>query len=279
MATGIVIEVQEDVAHVRLNRPEKLNALDGAIFAGLVDASARLEHDASVRAVVLSGNGRAFCAGLDATFFDLILQGLGLGLGLGDAGTTADRPLVDRTHGIANQAQRACTAWRDLSVPVIAAVHGACLGGGLQLALGADLRYAAHDALMSVLEIKWGLVPDMAGFITARGLVAPDVFRELVYTGRMLTGDEAAALGLATRACADPLSEALATARAIAGRSPDAIRAAKRLLNLADHADAAQVLLAESREQQALIGSPHQVEAIRAQAEKRAPVFAAPQQP
>lgn len=270
MGSRIVIEQDGGVAHVRMDRPHKMNALNGAMFSALVDAAEQLADDARVRAVVLSGNGKSFCAGLDASFFQLIEQGQGLG----SEGPTGRHQLVARTHGSTNQAQRAATAWRDLPVPVIAAVHGACFGGGLQVALGADMRYVAPDARLSVLEIKWGLVPDMGAFITARGLVAPDVFRALVYSGRILSGEEAASLGLATRVCADPLREALATARDIAGRSPDAIRAAKRLLNLAAHAEDAAMLLAESREQQALIGSPNQVETIRAHNAKRPAVFA-----
>jgi enoyl-CoA hydratase/carnithine racemase len=163
--------------------------------------------------------------------------------------------------------------WREIPVPVIAAVHGVALGGGFQLALGADIRLVAPDTRMAVLEIKWGLVPDMGGVLLMRELARADVIRELTYSGRMFSGEEAQALGFATRVCADPLAEALALARDIAGKSPDAIRAAKRLMNLPSEADAATVLLAESNEQIGIMGGRNQVEAVTAGLQKRAPVF------
>jgi enoyl-CoA hydratase/carnithine racemase len=185
--------------------------------------------------------------------------------------------LTKRTHGISNAAQQVAMIWRQLPVPVIAAVHGVAFGGGLQVAMGADLRFVAPDARLSVMEIKWGLVPDMAGMVTMRGLVRPDILRELVLTGRIVSGEDAVGLGLATRLAADPLAEALKLAQEIAARSPDAVRAAKRLLNLAQKADAADMLMAESVEQARLIGSPNQVEAVRANLEKRQPLFRDPQ--
>jgi enoyl-CoA hydratase/carnithine racemase len=163
--------------------------------------------------------------------------------------------------------------WREIPVPVIAAVHGVAFGGGFQVALGADLRFVTPDARMSVMEIKWGLVPDMAGMVLMRGLAKPDVVRELTWSGRIFNGEEAVAMGLATRVCADPRAEALALAREIAGKNPHAIQAGKRLLNLMEHADQHEILLEESREQTALIGSPNQVEAVTAQLQKRDPVF------
>jgi enoyl-CoA hydratase/carnithine racemase len=156
---------------------------------------------------------------------------------------------------------------------VIAAVHGVAFGGGCQLALGCDLRFIAADARMSVMEIKWGLVPDMAGMVLMRGLVRDDVARELTWSGRQVLGEEAVALGLATRVCADPRAEALTLAREIATRSPDAIRGGKRLLDLMREADQHAILLAESKEQGALIGSPNQVEAVMANLQKREPTF------
>ena len=158
-------------------------------------------------------------------------------------------------------------------MPVIAAVHGVAFGGGFQLALGADMRFVAPDTRMAVLEIKWGLVPDMAGTQLMRHLVREDVVRELTYTGRIFSGEEALAMGFATRVCADPRAEALAVAREIAGKNPHAIRASKRLLNAAVAQTAAEGLIDESVEQVALIGSPNQVEAVMANMEKRAPAF------
>ena len=188
------------------------------------------------------------------------------------AGGRADTALSDlltRTHGIANAAQRAALTWRDIPVPVIAAIHGVALGGGFQIALGADVRYVAPDARLSILEVKWGLVPDMAGIALMREVARSDVIRELAFTGRVFSGAEALTYGFATAVHADPLAAAHETARETADRSPDAVRAIKRLLNRASDDDAAALLLAESREQAALIGSPNQVEAASAASEGR----------
>ena len=179
----------------------------------------------------------------------------------------------DRTPGGSNRAQHAVLVWREIPVPVIAAVHGVAFGGGFQLALSADLRFVAPDARMSVMEIKWGLVPDMAGIVLLRGLLRDDIARELTFSGRQFSGEEALSLGLATRVCADPRAEALAYAKDIAGKSPHAIRAAKRLWNLALDSDQKAILKAESEEQAALIGSPNQIEAVMANLQKRPPSF------
>ena len=210
---------------------------------------------------MLSAEGRAFCAGLDVSNFASMAGG-----GNGNASQSS---LVDRTHGVANLAQHAAWMWRELPMPVIAAVHGVAFGGGLQVALGADIRYAAPDSRFSVMEIKWGLVPDMAGTQLLRHLVRDDVLRELTYTGRIFSAEEAQSMGIVTRVSEDPLADALATAQEIAGRNPDAIRADKRLLNDARYLDAEAGLLEESREQEQLIGSPNQVEAVMAEMEKR----------
>ena len=260
----ITVRIADGVADVRLNRPDKMNALDDAMFQALIATGERLKTEPGVRAVVLSGEGRAFCAGLDTSNFGRMASGQRSG----------DRLLtVERTARGANHAQQAVMVWREVPVPVIAAVHGVALGGGFQVALGPDLRFVAPDARLSVLEIKWGLVPDMAGVALLRGLVRDDVARELTYSGRMVSGEEALTLGLATRVCADPRAEALAFAAEIAGRSPDAIRGAKRLMNLAQTASEAEILLAESHEQAALIGSPNQVEAVMSAMEKRPAKF------
>jgi len=164
--------------------------------------------------------------------------------------------------------------WRELPVPVIAAVHGVAFGGGLQIALAADIRIVAPDARLAVMEARWGLVPDMAGIALLRGVVREDVARELTYTARQVSGTEAAALGLATRTADEPYAAAMALAAQVAAASPRAVRGAKRLFGLAQDAAAAQILLAESREQQALLAGPDLAEAIAAQAEGRAPRFA-----
>jgi enoyl-CoA hydratase/carnithine racemase len=263
----ILIEISGGIADVRLSRPDKLNALDPGMFAALVDAGERLTRTPNLRAVVLSGAGRGFCAGLDR---DAIAS---MVLGRRDP-TLSD--LKTRTHGIANAPQQAALVWRVLPVPVIAAIHGVALGGGFQIALGADIRYVAPDARLSILEVKWGLVPDMGGIALMRELARTDVVRELAMTGRVFSGVEAVSYGFATAVHADPLAAAQATAREIAGRSPDAVRAIKRLLNRASNDDAAAILIAESTEQAALIGSPNQIEAVRAGGENRPARFVDP---
>lgn len=266
MDDRIRVELREGVADVRLVRVDKMNALDDAMFSALIETGERLKSEPGLRAVVLSGEGRAFCAGLDMGNFSKMASGERRG----------DASLLDtpRTPSGANRAQHAVFVWREIPVPVIAAVHGVAFGGGFQLALGADMRFVAPDAKLAVLEIKWGLVPDMAGLALMRGLLRDDVARELTYTGRVFTGHEALTLGLATRVCDDPRGEALALASEIASKNPHAIRGAKRLLNLAADADQHAILKAESVEQAALIGSPNQIEAVLANLQKRAPRFA-----
>lgn len=250
------------VADVAMARADKMNALDTPMFEALIAAIAQLRADAQVRAVVLHGEGRAFCAGLDRSMFERIA---GRDAGIGD--------LVPRTQGLANFWQQVAWGWRELPVPVIAAVQGAAFGGGLQIALGADVRCVHPQAQLSVMEVKWGLVPDMAGCVLLTELTRPDVARELTFSGRIVAGTEAVSLGLATRLSDDPLADARALAQQIAGSSPDAIRAAKRLFNTATPVDAARVLVAEAFEQQRLIGSANQREAVMAALENRAPVF------
>jgi enoyl-CoA hydratase/carnithine racemase len=264
MEERVSISISEGVADVRLVRADKMNALDQAMFEALVAATDRLSKDKSVRVVVLSGEGRAFCAGLDMGRFAAMKETGGNGIPGGE-----NRDLTKRTHGQANFPQQAVWGWRQLPVPVIAAVHGVAFGGGFQLSLGADMRFLSPDARMSVMEIKWGLVPDMAGTPILASLVRDDILRDLTYTGRIFSAQEAMSYGLATRICDDPRATALEVAREIAGKSPDAIRAAKRLLNNLS-VDPGPALLAESVEQQKLIGSANQTEAVRSNLEKRA---------
>jgi enoyl-CoA hydratase/carnithine racemase len=266
MNDRIKVTMEDGVADVRLIRVDKMNALDDAMFQALVETGERLKVEPGLRAVVLSGDGRAFCAGLDMSNFGKMAEGP-------RAAPAGGPGFSDRTHGIANRAQYAVWVWRDIPVPVIAAVHGVAFGGGFQLALGADMRFVAPDTRMAVLEIKWGLVPDMAGTMLMRHLAREDVVRELTFTGRIFTGEEALAMGFATRVCADPRAEALAVAREIAGKNPHAIRASKRLLNAAPITDEASGLIEETVEQVALIGSPNQIEAVMANVQKRTPRF------
>jgi enoyl-CoA hydratase/carnithine racemase len=268
MNDRVTVDIADGVADVRLVRVDKMNALDDAMFSALIETGERLKGEAGVRAVVLSGEGRAFCAGLDMGSFAAMASGER------NRDTTAALLTPKRTEGGSNRAQHACMVWREIPVPVIAAVHGVAFGGGFQLALGADLRFVAADVKLAVLEIKWGLIPDMAGMVLMRGLVRDDVARELTYTGRIFGGEEAVAMGLATRVCADPRADALALAAEIASKNPHAIRAGKRLLNLMGEGDQHAILIAESKEQGALIGSTNQVEAVMANLEKRVPRFA-----
>ncbi|CUU20444.1 enoyl-CoA hydratase/carnithine racemase [Bradyrhizobium sp. JR7.2] len=264
MEERVSISISEGVADVRLVRADKMNALDQAMFEALVAATDRLSKEKGVRVVVLSGEGRAFCAGLDMGRFAAMKEKGGNGIPGGE-----NRDLTARTHGQANFPQQAVWGWRQLPVPVIAAVHGVAFGGGFQLSLGADMRFLSPDARMSVMEIKWGLVPDMAGTPILASLVRDDILRDLTYTGRIFSAQEAMNYGLATRICDDPRATALEVAREIAGKSPDAIRAAKRLLNNLS-VDPGPALLAESIEQQKLIGRANQTEAVRSNLEKRA---------
>jgi enoyl-CoA hydratase/carnithine racemase len=267
MQDRIRLTIADGIADVRLNRADKMNALDPAMFQAIDEAGARLKDHRSLRAVVLSGEGAAFCAGLD------------LERVAGTAAGVAILPFADlaeRTHGIANYAQHLVWLWRELPVPVIAAVHGVAFGGGFQLALGADLRYLAPGTRLSVIEAKWGLVPDMAGTQLMRHLAREDIVRELTYTARIFSAEEALAYGFATRVVEDPRAAAMATAHDIAGRSPDAIRAAKRLLNRAVTCEARTGLAAETAEQAGLLGKPNQVEAVMANLEKRPPLFSDP---
>ncbi|MGY3544621.1 enoyl-CoA hydratase/carnithine racemase [Bradyrhizobium sp. USDA 4472] len=264
MEERVSISISEGVADVRLVRADKMNALDQAMFEALVAATERLSTEKGLRAVVLSGEGRAFCAGLDMRRFAAMKEKGGNGIPGGE-----NRDLTKRTHGQANFPQAAVWGWRQLPVPVIAAVHGVAFGGGFQLSLGADMRFVAPDARMSIMEIKWGLVPDMAGTPILASLVRDDILRDLTYSGRIFSAQEAMNYGLATRICDDPRAVALEVAREIAEKSPDAIRAAKRLLNNLS-VDPGPALLAESVEQQKLIGSANQTEAVRSNLEKRA---------
>ena len=258
------VQVGEDqVAQVTLVRTDKSNALDGPMFDALIAAGERLRNERGVRAVVLSGEGKGFCAGIDMQVLADMKDGT-------IAGT---RDLVERTHGLCNRFQYAAWIWRELPMPVIAAVHGFALGGGLELALGADFRYAAPDTRMSIMEVNWGLVPDMGGIVRFHDLMRDDVVRELAFTGRVFDAAEAFGYGLVTRVDADPRALALATARDIATRSPDAVRALKRLFASQSSPVAAAGLLAECVEQQRLLGTPNQIETVRVSREKRAPVF------
>ena len=260
MSERVVYEVSEHVAVVTLNRPDKRNGLDLPMFEGLVAAGERAAKDPSVRAVVLQGAGKVFCAGLDWGAF----------LAAGDAAPK----LLERPAGPANLAQRVGWIWQELEVPVVCALHGAAVGGGLQIALGADVRVAHPETQLSVMEIRYGLIPDMSATQTLLRLVRPDVAAELLYTGRTLTAAEGQALGLVTRLADDPQAAARALAAEIAKKSPHAIRAGKRLLRGAIGKDPKESFLLETELQLGLLGTPNQMEAVAAVMGKREPTFA-----
>jgi enoyl-CoA hydratase/carnithine racemase len=247
----VQIERRGQVALVTLSRPEKRNALDPAMFDAIDGAARELSAERELRAIVLAGAGKSFCAGIDLAAFA--------------AGEATILKLLARRDGeAANLAQRVGWGWRECPVPVIAALHGEVFGGGLQVALGADLRIARPDARLSVMEVRWGLIPDMSGSQTLRGLTRRDVALELTWTGRIVAGEEALALGLVTRLADDPLAAALALAETIAGHSPDAVRGAKRLFNRAWDCDSAEALALEAELQMKILGRPNQMEAVRA---------------
>ena len=261
MTDVIRYALDEGVAQVTLNRPSKYNALSFELFDALIDTAERIKADPGVRVVVLHGAGDNFCAGLDIANFQ------------------AERALSNlsaRSHGNTNLYQQAAWAWREVPVPVIAAVAGVCFGGGLQIASGADMRYVHPEAKLSILEIKWGLVPDMAGTQLWSRFVREDILRELTYTGRVFSGQQALEYGFATRREENPLAEALNTAKEIAARSPDAIRANKQLINQQLSVDTDAGLLAESVIQDKVIGKPNQIESVMANFEKRSPIFIDP---
>jgi enoyl-CoA hydratase/carnithine racemase len=264
-ADRIRVTIDQGVADVRLIRADKMNALDDAMFDALIETGERLKTSPGVRAIVLSGEGRAFCAGLDMDNFGKMASGA--------PRRNTDLAAQARTPGGANRPQQAVMVWREQPVPVIAAVHGVAFGAGFQLTLGADIRLVAPDTRLAILEMKWGLVPDMGAIVLLPGLIREDLARELTYTARIFSGEEAKAMGLATHVSADPYADALALAKEIAGKNPDAIRAAKRLFNGMGGWDRHEALRQETVEQVALIGSPNQVEAIMANMDKRAPRF------
>ena len=210
--TASDVTLQHGVADVRLVRGDKMNALDDEMFEALRRTGEQLKTLPGVRAVLLSGEGRAFCAGLDTANFGKMASGQRGGARLLQG---------ERTSGGSNPPQHTVMVWRELPVPVIAAVHGVAYGGGFQLMLAADIRIMAADTRLSIMEINWGLVPDMGGMALLRHLVRDDVARELTYTGRVFSGSEAQQLGLATRLSADPYADALALAREIAARPPE----------------------------------------------------------
>jgi enoyl-CoA hydratase/carnithine racemase len=257
------IDVADHVATVTLTRADKHNALDIPMFEAIIGAAERLMDEPGVRVVVMHGEGPSFCSGLDVAS---VLSSQADGAG----------PLEPLRQDPPNWFQRTAYDWVRLPVPVIAAIHGNCLGGGLQIALGADIRIATPDARLSVMETKWGLIPDMSITRTLPRLVGIDVAKELTYTARVFSGEEALRLGVVTHVDADPLSAARSLAAEIAGRSPDAVRGAKRLFDESWTGPPEQTLALEAEIQRGLIGSPNQLAAVTAGLSKQPPQFTDP---
>ena len=275
MSDRVRVQIENGVADVRLARPEKMNALDGDMFQALRDTGRQLANEPGLRAVVLSGEGRCFCAGLDFSSFAAMGNSGGGGGDQKKASSETGGGLLTPLHDSpANHAQSPAWVWQELQVPVIAAVHGVAYGGGLQIALGADIRIVAPDARLSVMEIKWGLVPDMSASQTLRGLVRLDVAKELTFTGRIVEGTEAVELGLATRVSDSPYDDAMELAQTIASKSPDAIRASKQLLNQTTRElGVTEGLELEAALQKGLLGGANQIESVKANLEKRPPRY------
>lgn len=256
MKGRVEITIKDHVADVKLVRSDKMNAIDAKMFDALIDTAALIEKDGNIRSVVISGEGKAFCAGLDVSNFAPDTQ-------------VNSEPLVTRTHGVANKFQKAAYAWRELSVPVIAGVHGVAFGGGLQICLGADVRYVRPDTKLSIMEVKWGLVPDMSSTQIMRHLVREDIIKELSYTGRVFSGEEAVSYGFCTHVSETPYEDAMKLAKEIASKSPSAIQGMKTLLNAAPNLSPEEGLLLESELQDDIIGKKNQMEAIFSTMQKR----------
>jgi enoyl-CoA hydratase/carnithine racemase len=274
MSDRVLISITDGVADVVFNRADKRNALDNAMFSAIAAAGEQLKSEPGVRAVVLSGDGASFCAGLDFSSFQAMAGGYSGSDGVESAAARAEgSPGSMSGDRITHLGQQVCWVWQELEVPVIAAVHGHALGGGLQIALGADIRIVHPDTKLSVREVYWGLVPDMTGTFVLSKLVRPDIAKELTFTARVFSGAEAYELGLATKLSDTPKDDAMALAREIASMSPGAVRGSKALFNRILDDGAAEQFAAERRTIGAQIGSPNQIEAVMAGFEKRPPVF------
>ncbi len=261
MTERVQINIEAHVAEVTLNRPDKMNAVDLKMFTALGDAADKIANERSVRAVVLRGAGDNFCAGIDLS----VLSDSSLDFGAALATPVDPSP--------ANVFQRAAYAWRELPMPVICAIHGVAFGAGLQIALGADIRYASPDARLSIMEAKWGIIPDMGMSATLRHLVPPDRAKELSWSARVFDSAEAEKMGLVTAVVDDPIKTSREFAASLAAKSPDAIRGIKSLVNQGWQASEADSLALEAHLQSGIIGGVNQREAAAANLGKRAPNF------
>ena len=254
----VTINIQNHIADVRLNRPEKMNALDEDMFKAIVEAGETVGNNPTVRCVVLSGEGKCFCAGMDTANFNP-----------NNKGGIFDEPIPSRTHGIANIFQKVAWIWRELPVPVIAAVHGVAIGGGLNIMSGADIKFVTANTKLSIMELKWGLIPDMAGSQLWRHTVREDIIRELMYTHRIFSGEDAVKYGFATHVSETPYDDAMKLATEIVSKNPTAVVKAKKMINEAPYLSAADGLMMESVEQSKIIRTKNQIEAVMAAMQKR----------
>lgn len=257
----VSISIENHIAVVTLTRGDKMNAMDFEMITAIVDAGQSLQDSKDVRAVVLTGEGNAFCSGLDVASFAML------------AGQDPEALIMPRTHGTTNQFQAVSMVWNDLPIPVIASLHGVAYGAGFQLALGADIRIATPETKLAIMEMKWGLVPDMGGMVLLPPLTRTDVIRRLTYTADPIDAVQGEKWGLVTELSDNPMARAMELATQITHQSPSAIRAAKRLITVAQTQDDAAILMAESREQTDLIGKPDQMEVIAANMAKRKPSY------
>ena len=271
----VTISVVDGIADVKMNRADKRSALDNAMFASLCAAGEYLKTLDGLRVVVLSGDGASFCAGLDfSSFAQMAEAGAKANAADNKADNKADMNAGAMVDGrITHMAQQVCWVWQEVPVPVIAAVHGHALGGGIQIALGADIRIVHPDTQLSVREVHWGLIPDMTGTLMLSRLVRPDIAKNLVFTARVFSGHEAHEMGLVTQLSQDVYADAMTMAREIAGRSPEAVRGAKKLINLLANSGAAEQFAAERAIIGQLIGTANQAEAVMSHFEKRPPNF------
>jgi len=270
----VKVSIEGGIADVRLDRADKRNALDPAMFDAIARAGKDLVSNKEIRAVVLSGSGASFCAGLDFASFQSMADG-----GSSNSETksnSGENAGAMQPGAITHLAQQICWVWQEVPVPVIAAIQGHALGGGMQLALGADIRIAHPDTQFAMREVHWGLIPDMTGTLMLSRLVRDDVAKDLVFSARVISGTEAHQLGVVTRLTDCPLETAMQIASEIAERSPDAVRGAKALINRLSNAGAAEHFAEERRIIYSLIGKPNQVEAVMSNFEKRPASFVSP---
>ena len=283
----VTVAISDGIADVRLDRADKRNALDPAMFDAIAKAGQDLVTNREIRAVVLSGNGNSFCAGLDFGSFQSMADSGSASEGAkkSDASTvekgkssenSGENAGAMQPGAITHMAQQICWVWQQVPVPVVAALQGHALGGGMQLALGADIRVAHAETQFSMREVHWGLIPDMTGTLMLSRLVRDDVAKDLVFSARVILGTEAHALGVVTRLSDKPLESAMQIAREIADRSPDAVRGAKALINRLSNAGAAEHFAEERRIIYSLIGKANQVEAVISNFEKRPAKFVPP---